>query len=470
MSVSPKVTERSASHQKGRRAKRIGGSFLALLDFINNRWIVGLGSSLGSGLLLIGLTSESSLLTKWLRVLGSYAAEFSAPLVQVGIAILVLPVGKSILTRWRSWRLVKFRDTALSSALDPTLRIVRRLRKRSMGLAKLRMIAQQFWAPTGECYYEVLAHDALSELTALPVEEGEKPHLVLKLPARQHLALADIYDLRLLQKFLIAGGEVTVLIIDVPKDDTRVEDIEQAVTVTCGWVRRFLGTSAQVKTLSRLVGDNERQIVEYFLRVYIPWLEESLTERLRFYEAEPGRPTSLNVSYLVFALFTKALETIGSGKKPIFVVQWRERLYKWFELKEFVRGPYSSVHLGGLVVGNSLLSPTGEKIPTARRSPADSMFHFTDDIFSIARVIFAVEGTTFVVSDRYLEVLGRSLLGVSLRATARHQPGLRQKHRQLYQRYRTFLDEVAHMFPEATIHLRLIFLEELLRIKRQLKI
>jgi hypothetical protein len=419
---------------------------------------------------LIGaaITSTQDWATRIVAAVENELADISQLLVLLGGSFMGMSVAVGLFWAWKRWWLVRFRDMPLLLSFDPCLRISNGLRRPRAELGLLRSIAGEFLDPQGNCYYEVVTEGDVSDLISRPIREGERPHLLLKIPAREHLALADIVDFRLLRKFLSAGGGVTVLIIDVPKDGTEVRDLDAAVKATWLWVRRLLGRGARVMTLSRAIARTEEDAVLFFVHSYIPWLATLLNKRI-FRREVPGSVESMNVSYLVFTLLARILEKLQIPHQPLFVIQWRERFFKWFDLQDFVRGPHSRIPLGGFVLGESLLAPNGQKIPTATRGPLDDMFHFTDDLSLITTRILAVRNGTFVLPDQYVDRLSRSLLGVSpsVRVASRMRGSSRRVR--ILVRANLSLEPEGHSQPSHSVALRVAFLEELSRVKRQLR-
>ena len=379
------------------------------------------------------------------------------------IVVLSMATLVRLISLWNDWNLVRFDDCARLLSIDPLLRATNRYKSKRFDQTRLFEVINAFHLPDGSLYYNYEGSRFAS------LQAGEKPVVVLKLPARNHLSLVDFQDLRLLRKLVIEGGQVLVVIVDVPyaKSDLG-RDMGPAASRTGAFVRRILGSSARIFRLSSVISQNVRSFEQYLLDVYIPFYARNESKNTQSLDPEgTGR-----VSYMAFGLTLWALKCLVSPNQPVMVIQWGARKTKWREFSDYIVKWLPELRIVGFVVGQHFPDHTGKKLLTSVDDSSTVLFSMTSPTISIAQQLLSHDSTQdniaqWKVSDEYVTFLSRNILGQSIHTSQAPQT---RRHKKSLHSFLAICPELESKDIETmpSLYSRYQFFRELSRIQREL--
>ncbi|MHB8471943.1 MAG: hypothetical protein ACYDC8_03640 [Gammaproteobacteria bacterium] len=328
------------------------------------------------------------------------------------LAILAAIYGVRIVKRWRSWRLVHFRDLRSFFSFDPFLRALVWYKRRNLVPDKLREVLRKFVLPNGSPYFEY-QDGVIGGIHVKAVAPTEQPTIVFKLLVRHYLAVPDFFDLRLLRHLVYHGARVIVVLQDVPFGIV-ASDVPTARMRTQHFVRRVLGHSARVEFLSELLSDDGSGFVRFLLDEYVPLYASQYPQAQN--ETTAGAYSD-GISYFTFPLIIRGLSRVIDPNTPVVVVQWRERVKKWCDLSTAIARWGGGMRIGGFILGETFPDFCGAKWKTTTQDFNNASFHMTDSPMDVSQKIYSKEERNgvpqWIISDDYIQFLLASLVGLA---------------------------------------------------------
>ena len=232
------------------------------------------------------------------------------------------------LRTWRNWRLVSTAGDPWYHGFDPALRLVSRWRRNRFGRDGINRGIESCLAgvPAGSQLYSLSAIDSAGIRRESTVDPRRSPIVALKLPARSHLAAADFAVLRLLRHLIARGGLAIVIIVDAVRyEEESQRDMRAASKRTRHFVRRVLGASPEVVTLTEMSEESPSTATRFMLKYYVPFFVRAVRRTSK----EVDDPT-------LVSLFSKGMivEFLSrrARARPVIVMQWERRLHSWREI------------------------------------------------------------------------------------------------------------------------------------------
>lgn len=316
-----------------------------LFTALAEQWFVGAAS------LLIALIAQfGDRLASWITAVDWSNVFFVLrlifwPLVSVIIATFVVRT-------WWKWRLVRVPGDPWYYSVDPLLRLTNRVLRHGSGSMVDRM---------RRCLSQKSGHSGMEQLFTLHntsetsnhgLDPGERPVLIVKIPARYHLAVADFVVLRMVRVLMASGCAVLVVVLDARYDGNAGTDVDRYVKRTRHFVRRILGSGVQIKTLSNLVVAESPSAVGFLLRRFVPY----------FVTIVRGNNATDTNDYLV-SLFLKAMIIHCLSRQfkqqPVIIAQWEDRLRAWQPLLQKLADWDESIRVPAFLVIRSFPNESG---------------------------------------------------------------------------------------------------------------
>lgn len=179
--------------------------------------------------------------------------------------------------------------------------------------------------------------------------------------------------------------------------------------------------------------------MDMFLRflfdTYIPFYADKLDKKVYSHEIKTDSTKILSISYLVFGFLLKALTCVNKKNQPLMIVQWKERLFKWIQFSEFIKRNLVHIKISGFIVAESLLSYTGEKLPTFVDTLEDLSFTLTESNSSVAEKILSFDQSDdqseWEIPDTYTTYLAKIILGFNINDELMNKNVLQKNYKRL---------------------------------------
>lgn len=446
----------------------------SLLDLLNNNWIVGIS------LLVFGSYLSNQIMH--IRLMIDKLLYFSDILYKPLVYLTLLIFSSSIIFRlfrlYKRWKLIYFRDQHFLLSFDPILKIMSFLKRKRVNTPALASILEKFKHDTNSNYYSIVESSELKGLECFAKHTKGVPTIVLKLPARTHIALPDFQDLRLLRNIVAAGGRVVVIIIDVPYLDKQPENInmEQCYNKTYKIIRQVLGSNVIIQRLSTMFSKNIDDFLRFLFDTYIPLYANKLDKKIYTHKIETDSKKILNISYLVFALLLKALTYLYKKDQSLMIIQWKERLFKWTEFSEFMKRNLGNIRITGFILGETFFSYSGKKLRTSVDTFEDLSFTLTESNSSVAKKLLSFEYSNeqidWKIPNNYILYLARNVFGYKITNELKDQNILHENRKKLEAFYVTHTGrECLSLKDESalkSLYIRYKFHKEFSRVQKKL--
>ncbi|MBC8450705.1 hypothetical protein H8D73_00660 [bacterium] len=402
-----------------------------LVTISNNNWIVGVVLALVFGQVIPEETV--SRIQDMVRVSITFTRSYGTPILMVSAGLLVVLAAIRIRA---AWPLLHWPGMNRIWSIDPGLTWLNWIKRNRFDRGVLEAICDRFRTLSDAPYY--LLREGVRD-----ADGNEQPldfdglTLTYKLRARDHLALSDFQDLRLLREVIAAGGRVLVVVFDtpIPEGDVRREDSrgccsDDTIRSTVSFTRRVLGSRARVVVLSKVLKSREADILRYIFDSYIPVYASKLAgERIQI-EADPeDYAIAYGIGTLVFGLFLAALGSVRSGRPPYLVVQWVKRESKWAEYSKLVQPGLVS----GLLLAQTFYDARGNTVPAFTPNCGDYAFTVTEEPFSVGRKLMAAirqDGVlAWAIADDYVRHIADNAFGLAKERVGRDFENLGERER-----------------------------------------
>lgn len=369
-----------------------------------NPWVSGLA------LLLISSASITSVINglEWvLKILLETQLLFLLGILIIAISVLV------VIRKILSLKTVPFDNQPALSRFSPSLQLLNWWRSRSFKKVHIDNELVFFNFEDKQLF-------SLEYPTFLP-ESGlaeSRPTIILRLPARSFMPIADFINLHLLRRLSIAGASVMVIVTDVLYSDKQIPN--SAINLTMIICKKVLGNHANVKRLSMILADNSLDFTHFVLNNYVPFLAEHDQKLPAFKEPRDKDKSKIlrANNFLSFGLFVFAIQKLLKIRKAVFVMQWRERILKWEDYLPLIKG-VSEPNLKGLILSETVMDYNNNPILTGSHVHHKcSLFTLTDDPDFVAKVIFKYklmdEVIQWEIPQFYINWLSKVVFGIAV--------------------------------------------------------
>lgn len=445
-----------------------------LVPVINNNWVVGLSFLIFSSYYGIQNLNFRSILNK--------ISPYLKPIVESLVYFALLLFLTSIIIRlhrlYKNWKLVHFKDQSFILSFDPILKFVNFLKRKHFDILHIKLIIDKFQNRTNSNYYTLVESSQFRKTNLDTWQIKEIPTIVYKIPIRNHVALSDFQDLRLLRHVVAAGGRVIVIILDIPfldKQSPKI-DIDQCYVKTHSMIKRVLGSSVVIQRLSTICSEEMNMFIRFLFYTYIPLYADKFDRKIFINNSGIDDKVLKNISYLVFGILLYALNYIYIKNKvtSFIIIQWKERLFKWEEFAEFIKEKFEMKILG-LIVGENFLNYKGEKLRTSISNFEDLSFTLNESNVSVAKKILSFDSScsqmAWKIPDDYIEYLAENILGIEIKGKIVDEKILRKHYKRLknfYSRYTENVNDISLYDKERlkSLYIRYKFHKEFSKIQR----
>ncbi|MBA7540561.1 hypothetical protein ES705_32860 [subsurface metagenome] len=100
---------------------------------------------------------------------------------------------------------------------------------------------------------------------------SKKTHVIYKIPARSHISIPDLIDLRLLKKLICSGIKVSVIILDIPYTSDNSVFNQDWSKITKQRIVNILGKKPNVINLTDLLSLNPHNSFKLICTKLIPF-------------------------------------------------------------------------------------------------------------------------------------------------------------------------------------------------------
>lgn len=394
------------------------GRILKILEtVISNNWVVGLSLLIFSSYYSIQNFNFRSILNK----ISPYLKTIVEPLVYFALLLFLTSIIIRLHRLYKNWKLVHFKDQSFILSFDPILKFVNFLKRKHFDILHIKPIIDKFQNRTNSNYYTLVESSQFQKTNLNTWQIKEIPTIVYKIPARNHVALSDFQDLRLLRHIVAAGGQVIVVILDVPHLDKQSQriDMDQCYVKTHLIIKRILGSNVVIQRLSTICSEEMNVFIRFLFDIYIPYYADRVDRKIYIHKIVADNEKLLNISYFVFALFVYALNYIKKESTSFIIIQWKERLSKWSEFAEFIKKNFDDIKISGLIVGDTFLNYSGKKLRTSINNFEDLSFTLTESTASVAKKILSFDGScdqrVWKIPDDYIKYLAKNILGIEIK-------------------------------------------------------
>lgn len=408
--------------------------FLSLI--LNNSWVVGISISI-----LIIPKLPISKVFNFLSPLISFFSVNYIPLVHIVSIILLFGI---VIHFYRSWPLVRWPDQSRILSFDPILKLVNLMRRKSFNMQDLELICSRFQNKDGNPYYSIRKGIGSSYVNQ-NWRAGEKPIIVLKIPARDHMSLPDFQDLRLLRHIVSAGGSVIVIILDVPYGFKEVNkiDMDKCSDKTHVMIRSILGSSVTIRKLSAIFANKHGQFLRFLFDTYIPAYASKLRNKTTpITQSIQDDATAYSISFFSFALFLASIDFMKKHGQTFMPIQWDKRLSKW----EFFPGLIEPYLISGLLLGDTFYDADGNKLPAFTTDCGNRAFTMTESDWSIAKKLLLLVDSDgdmkWRMPEKFVNYIAKNVFGIDINSTpvsSHSLPiGVRKRIKKFYKRFATY--------------------------------
>jgi hypothetical protein len=242
---------------------------------------------------------------------------------------------------------------------------------------------------------------------------NKSPHVIYKIPARTHISIPDLIDLRLLKKLICNGIKVSVIVIDIPYTINNGDFRHAWSKVTKQRVLSILGKSTNVFYLTELLSLNPNESFKIVCTDVIPFFAKGTQFKSNVQTPDDIKQIE-NVSHAGKSLLLISLNSLINSKENVFVIQYIKRVKSW-DLYYEVYGDKLKVFTNqtNFITVDSFLDPNGNIFkPFVKDYDNVNNFNLTDDFNSICKKVFSKTDGKWSVPTEYIINVCRIVFGV----------------------------------------------------------